>query len=56
MSKAPAVSVSTRTAEFKPRELPLRVPREQPRPLAPRANPRKERILDALRRWLEEEL
>jgi hypothetical protein len=49
-------SVSTRTREFTPQELPLRV-----NPEAPRARPAPERrpadrIKDALLRWLEEEL
>jgi hypothetical protein len=53
---AVSVSVSTRTQEFTPRELPLQVP-EHPRREAPRT-PRRasDRIKEALMRWLEEEM
>ncbi len=54
--RKPALSVSTQTREFTPRELPLLKPTEPP----PRAElperPPAERIKDALLRWLEEEL
>ena len=54
--RKPAPSLSTRTEEFVPRELPLRAPQEPPRPL-PAPEPRAaDRIKDALLRWLEEEL
>lgn len=53
---AVSVSVSTRTQEFTPRELPLRVP-EHPRREAPRTPKRaSDRIKEALMRWLEEEM
>ena len=52
----PSPSVSTRTQEFTPLELPLLKPQDPP----PRAELRErapaERIKDALLRWLEEEL
>ncbi len=56
--RKPTLSVTTRTREFTPRELPLLHP---PRPAPPpRAElperPPAERIKDALLRWLEEEL
>ena len=49
-------SISTRTEEFTPRELPLKVPENPPRQ-APRP-PRRpaDRIKEALLRWLEEEM
>jgi hypothetical protein len=54
--RKPLPSLSTRTEEFTPRELPLPSPTEAP----PRATIREqrpaERIKDALLRWLEEEL
>ncbi len=54
--RKPAISLSTRTEELAPRELPLRASQEPPRPL-PRTEPRAaDRIKDALLRWLEEEL
>jgi hypothetical protein len=51
-----SVSLSTRTQEFTPRELPLEVP-ENPPPQTPRP-PRRaaDRIKEALLRWLEEEM
>jgi hypothetical protein len=54
--RKPSVSLSMRTEEFTPRELPLEVP-ENPPPKAPRP-PRRaaDRIKEALLRWLEEEL
>ncbi|HET8540434.1 MAG TPA: hypothetical protein VFL83_11235 [Anaeromyxobacter sp.] len=55
--RKPSVSVSTRTREFTPRELPLLHP---PKPPPARAElperPPADRIKDALLRWLEEEL
>ena len=55
MSK-PLVSITTRTAEFTPRELPLRVTPEEPAPTpVPERRPA-DRIKEALLRWLEEEL
>ena len=54
--RKPAVSISTRTREFTPRELPLLKPSESPpRAQLPERLPA-ERIKDALLRWLEEEL
>lgn len=54
--REPLPSISTRTREFAPRELPLlRLP-EPPPPAEPRDRPPAERIKDALLRWLEEEL
>jgi hypothetical protein len=54
--RKPAVSISTRTEEFTPRELPLlRLP-EPPPPAEVRERLPAERIKDALLRWLEEEL
>ncbi len=50
------VSVSTRTAEFTPRELPLQDHPELPRPTPQILNPSSRRIREALRRWFEEEL
>ncbi len=49
-------SVSTRTAEFIPRELRLLVASEEPRPTVEPVAPASERLVDAVRRWLEEEL
>jgi hypothetical protein len=51
-----SVSLSTRTQEFTPRELPLEVP-ENPPPQT-RRPPRRaaDRIKEALLRWLEEEM
>jgi len=54
--RKPAPSISTRTEEFAPRELPLRAPQDPPRStvaIEPRAA---DKIKDALLRWLEEEL
>jgi hypothetical protein len=54
--RKPSPSVSTRTREFTPRELPLlEPPRPPPRAELPERPPA-ERIKDALLRWLEEEL
>jgi hypothetical protein len=49
-------SVSSRTAEFTPRELRLLVSREEPRPIVEPVSPGPEHLLDSVRRWLEEEL
>ena len=49
-------SVSTRTAEFTPRELPLHDHSEVPRSKPQVLNPTSRRIREALRRWFEEEL
>ncbi len=54
MSK-PLPSISTRTREFTPQELPLRVTPEAPRPRPP-AEPRPVGLKEAVLRWLEEEL
>ncbi len=52
----PLLSVSTRTREFTPRELPLRITPEAPRPNPVPERRTPDRIKDALLRWLEEEL
>jgi hypothetical protein len=54
--RKPSVSLSTRTDEFTPRELPLEVS-DNPPPKRPRP-PRRaaDRIKEALLRWLEEEM
>lgn len=51
-------SLSTRTLEFTPRELPLAPPTEVPPQPPPRAQERApaDRIKDALLRWLDEEM
>ncbi len=50
-------SISTRTEEFTPRELPLRMPSpEAPRPTPVPVRRPGDRIKDALLRWLEEEM
>lgn len=50
-------SVSTRTAEFTPRELPLTEGSEQPEPLPPaKSNATSSKIRDALRRWFDQEM
>jgi hypothetical protein len=49
-------SVSTRTEEFAPRDLPLHDHPELPRPSPHVLNPASRRIREALRRWFEEEL
>jgi hypothetical protein len=49
-------SVSTRTAEFTPRELPLQDHPDLPSPTTHVLNPASRRIREALRRWFEEEL
>ena len=57
VAKKERPSVSMRTAEFTPRELPLSDQQSSlpsPAPLA--INPVSRRIREALRRWFEEEL
>ena len=49
-------SVSTRTEEFTPRELPLQDHIDLPHPTPHVLNPVSRRIREALRRWFEEEL
>jgi len=49
-------SVASRTAEFTPQELRLLVTREEPRPIVEPISPGPERLLDSVRRWLEEVL
>jgi hypothetical protein len=52
----PLPSLSTRTEEFTPRELPLRAPSAPPPEVhLPERRPA-DRIKEALMRWLEEEL
>ncbi len=48
--------VSSRSTEFTPRELRLRVSLEDPRPSVEPISPAPERLIDSVRRWLEEEL
>jgi hypothetical protein len=52
----PRPSVSTRTEEFTPRELPLPEAVPPARPLPRAMTRRSERIRDALRRWFDEDL
>ncbi len=54
--RKPATSLSTRTDEFTPCELPLRAPADPPKPPPLQERPAAGRIKDALLRWLEEEL
>ena len=54
--RKPLPSISTRTREFTPLELPLLKPSEPPRRDELPDRPPAERIKDALLRWLEEEL
>ncbi len=49
-------SVSTRTAEFSPRELRLLKPRQDPPPRTLRIRIPSPGIAERVRRWLEEEL
>jgi len=56
MHRSPFPSVSTRTGEFTPRELPLLVRLDVPPAAAPSVNPASDRIREALRRWFEEEM
>jgi hypothetical protein len=53
--RKPQPSLSTRTEEFSPRELPLPVPSTPPAAVVPDRRPA-DRIKEALLRWLEEEL
>ncbi len=53
--RKPQPSLSTRTEEFSPRELPLPVPVAPPPSAVPDRRPA-DRIKEALLRWLEEEL
>jgi hypothetical protein len=55
MLRSSLPSVSTVTAAFAPRELPLLAPRELPRPPARDRTP-PSHLGEVLRRWLEEEL
>ncbi len=54
--RKPLPSISTRTREFTPLELPLLRPPERPPRAALPERPPADRIKDALLRWLEEEL
>jgi hypothetical protein len=54
--KKPMPSVSTRTAEFRPRELPLFVPERESRPVPVAMSVASIRIREALRRFFEEKL
>jgi hypothetical protein len=54
--RKPQPSLSTRTQEFTPHELPLREPPEHAAPLPARERRPADRIKEALLRWLEEEL
>ncbi|HYS82058.1 MAG TPA: hypothetical protein VEM76_15210 [Anaeromyxobacteraceae bacterium] len=59
VAKSERPSVSTRTAEFTPRELPLLEHQPQPHQPGPvpfTVNPTSRRIREALRRWFDEEL
>lgn len=53
--RKPQPSLSTRTEEFSPRELPLPAPAMPPPAPLPVRRPA-DKIKDALLRWLEEEL
>jgi hypothetical protein len=53
---SPLPSLSTRTEEFAPRELPLRAPSAPPPEVHVPQRRAADRIKDALLRWLEEEL
>jgi len=54
--RKPSPSISTRTSEFTPLELPLRRPSDPPPRAELRERPPADRIKEALLRWLEEEL
>ncbi len=54
--RKPSPSVSMRTQEFTPLELPLLRPSPPPPMAHPPERPPADRIKDALQRWLEEEL
>jgi hypothetical protein len=53
--RKPLPSLSTRTEEFAPRELPLPAPAAPPPPSLAERRPA-DRIKEALLRWLEEEM
>jgi hypothetical protein len=53
--RKPQPSLSTRTEEFSPRELPLPAPSKPPAATVPDWRPT-DKIKEALLRWLEEEL
>jgi hypothetical protein len=53
--RKPQPSLSTRTEEFSPHELPLPAPSDPPVAVIPERRPA-DKIKDALLRWLEEEL
>ena len=55
MRSKPQPSLSTRTEEFSPRELPLPAPSAPPTAAVPDRRPA-DRIKEALLRWLEEEM
>lgn len=54
--RKPLPSLSTATEEFIPRELPLRAPKDPPKPRLDWDERPSDRIKEALLRWLEEEL
>ncbi len=54
--RKPSPSISMRTGQFAPLELPLLRPPAPPPRVEPPERPPAERIKDALLRWLEEEL
>ncbi len=54
--RKPHPSVSTRTEEFAPAELPLPAPTPPPAVRLPDRRPAADKIKEALLRWLEEEL
>jgi hypothetical protein len=54
--RKPSPSISTRTREFTPLELPLLRPSDPPPRAELRERPPADRIKEALLRWLEEEL
>jgi len=57
VAKSERPSVSMKTAEFTPRELPLHEHQpHQPGPVPFTVNPTSRRIREALRRWFDEEL
>ncbi len=54
--RKPLPSMSTRTEEFAPSELPLPAPADPPPSAAARDRRPADRIKEALLRWLEEEM
>ncbi len=54
--RKPHPSLSTRTEEFSPRELPLPAPSAPPPTRVPVRRAAADKIKDALLRWLEEEM